>query len=89
MQRYDRLTTEQILTATRTTREQLYLWIAQKLLPRPVITTTPSRTPIALWPHDTPARVRLILAKLRAGYAPADIHHELRQRWPATTPMGL
>ena len=87
MQRDDRLTTEQILTATRTTREQLYLWIAQRLLPRPMITTTPSRTSIALWRHDTPTRVRLILAKLRAGHSPADILLELRRRWPATTPQ--
>jgi hypothetical protein len=88
MQRDNRLTTEQILTATRTTRDQLYLWIAQKLLPRPMIMTTPSRRSIALWPHDTPTRVRLILAKLRGGFAPADILLELRRRWPATTPRA-
>lgn len=84
MPRDDRLTTEQLLTATRTTREQLYLWIAQKLLPRPMIVSTARRSPVALWPRDTPTRVRFILAKQRSGQIPADISRALRRRWPTS-----
>jgi len=54
----DRLTTEQVLSATRTTREQLYLWIAQEMLTRPMIATTAQQRHVALWPRATLARVR-------------------------------
>lgn len=62
----DHVTTDELLAATKATRDTLYRWVAQKLLPRPRIVTDASGHQFAAWVPDashahassSPARAR-------------------------------
>lgn len=76
------VTTEQLIAATRTTREQLYRWSAERLIKRPWMSTSAEGRPVAMWPADTLPRVRLILTLQRQGATPEDITDAIRRQFP-------
>jgi hypothetical protein len=78
----DHITTEELLAATRSTRDKLYEWVAMRLLPRPRITTGPDGGQFAVWPTDTVERVRLILDRLDTGATTVEIAELMHERWP-------
>lgn len=66
-----------------TTRDILYRWVAENLLPRPsLVPGTDGRQPVAAWSPDALERVRLITAKQRQGLETAEIAALVLQRWP-------
>jgi hypothetical protein len=79
----DHISTEELLAVTGSTRDTLYQWVADKLLPRPwVATTTDGRPLAAAWSPDALARVRFIVAKQRLGLAMNEIATLVDERWP-------
>ncbi|HEY0139196.1 MAG TPA: hypothetical protein VGB85_34145 [Nannocystis sp.] len=69
----DHVTTEELLAATSSTRETLYRWVAQKLLPRPRIATDAGGRQFAAWAPDVLQRARLIAASEGKGLTVAEI----------------
>jgi predicted DNA-binding transcriptional regulator AlpA len=78
----DHITTEELLAATRSTRDTLYRWVAQKLLPRPRIATDASGRQFAAWVPDALARARFIAASEGEGLTAAEIAVLVEARWP-------
>lgn len=78
----DHVTTEELLAVTRTTRDVLYQWVAQKLLLRPWITTGADGRQLAAWAPGTLERVRFIVAKQRQGLTLEDIAALVEARRP-------
>lgn len=78
----DHVTTEELLAVTKSTRDTLYLWVAQKLLPRPWVTTgTDRRQLTAAWAPEALERVRFIVAKQSRGVPLEDIVALVEARW--------
>ena len=78
----DPVTTDDLLVAAGVTREDLYRWVAQKLLTRPTLTDSPSGV-VAVWPSTTLERVRFIVKKQREELPLKEIVDLVRARWPA------
>ncbi len=78
----DPVTTDDLLVAAGVTREDLYRWVAQKLLARPTLTDSPSGV-VAVWPSTTLERVRFIVKKQREELPLKEIVDLVRARWPA------
>ena len=78
----DHVTTEDLLAVTKSTRDTLYQWVAQGLLPRPRIDADASGRQFAAWVPDALERVRLILAGLHNGQTKDDIIDLINRRWP-------
>lgn len=83
------MTTEEILAATKSTREELYAWSAAKLLARPMVTASAQGRPTAAWPAETLARVRVIQTLQRQGASPEEISAAVRERWPTGRPAPV
>lgn len=79
----EHVTTEELLAVTRTPRDTLYQWVAQKLLPRPWLTTAASgRQLAAAWAPEALERVRFIVARQRQGLTLDEIATLVDERWP-------
>ncbi len=84
----DHITTEELLAVTRSTRDTLYAWVAQKLLPRPWLTAgTDDRRLVAAWAPETLERVRFIVAQQRKGLMVDEIAARVEERWPRRRPV--
>ena len=83
----DHITTDELLAVTGSTRDTLYQWVAQKLLPRPWLTAgTDDRQLVAAWAPETLERVRFIVAQQRKGLAADEIAARVEERWPRRRP---
>ena len=79
----DHIGTEELLAVTGSTRDTLYQWVADRLLPRPWVTVgTEGRPLAAAWSPDALARVRFIIAKQRQGLTMNEIAPLVDERWP-------
>ena len=78
----DHVTTEELLAVTKSTRDTLYQWVAQGLLPRPRIDADMSGRQFAAWVPDALQRVRLIIAGLHSGQTKDEIIDLLNRRSP-------
>lgn len=78
----DHVTTEELMAATRTTRDTLYEWVAHKLLPRPWMTTTASRQLAAAWSREALERGRYIVSAQRKGLSLTEIAAHMQEHWP-------
>lgn len=78
----DPVTTDDLLVACGVTREDLYKWVAQKLLARPTLTDSPSGL-VAVWPGTALDRVRFIVKKQREELPLNELVELVRARWPA------
>ncbi len=78
----DHVTTEELLAVTKSTRDTLYEWVAQGLLPRPRIDADMSGRPFAARVPDALERVRLIVASLHGGQTKDEIIDLVNRRWP-------
>lgn len=79
----DHISTEELLAVTGSTRDTLYQWVADKLLPRPWVTTATDGRPLAAaWSPEALARVRFIVSKQRQGLTIPEIAPLVDERWP-------
>jgi len=78
----DYITTEKLLAVTKSTRDTLYSWVAQGLLPRPWIDVDASGRQFAAWAPEALERVRLIVASLRGGQTIDEIIGLMNKRRP-------
>ena len=78
----DHITTEKLLAVTNSTRDTLYEWVAQGLLPRPRIDTDAKGRHFAAWAPDALERVRLIVAGLHSGQTTDELMDLMNKRWP-------
>ena len=78
----DHVTTEELLAVAKSTRDTLYQWVVQGLLPRPRIDTDENGRQFAAWVPDAPERVRLIMAGLHGGQTKDEIIDLINRRWP-------
>ena len=78
----EHITTEELLAVTKSTRDTLYQWVVQGLLPRPRIDTDASGRQFAAWVPDALERVRLIIAGLHAGQTKDEMIDLINRRWP-------
>lgn len=71
------------MAVTGSTRDVLYQWVAEKLLPRPWLTAgTDGRPLAAAWTPETLTRVRFIVAKQHLGLTMDEIAGLVDERWP-------
>lgn len=78
----DHVTTDELLAATKATRDTLYRWVAQKLLPRPRIATDARGRQFAAWGLDALPRARFIVVSEGKGLTTAEIAILVEARWP-------
>ena len=78
----DHVTTEELLAITSKTRDVLYRWAAQKLLPRPWVAPAADGSLAAAWAPEALERVRFIVAKERQGLTIEEIAGLVDARWP-------
>ena len=76
----DHVTTEELLAVTKSTRDTLYQWVVQGLLPRPRIDADASGRQFAAWVPDALERVRLIVAGLHGGQTKDEIIELISKR---------
>lgn len=69
----DHVTTEELLAITRSTRDTLYRWVADRLLTKPRILTDMGGHHFAAWSTESLERVRFIVGKQREGLTMDDI----------------
>ncbi len=77
----DHCTTEELLAVTKSTRDILYQWVAQRLLLRPRIADSNGKQ-FAAWTPETLERVRFIVASQRRGKTLDEIKDLMATRWP-------
>ena len=78
----EHVTTEELLAVTRTTRDVLYRWVAEKFLPRPWLVPGTDGRLAAAWSPDALERARFVMARQRQGLPPDEIAALVMQRWP-------
>jgi len=77
----DHVTTEELLAVTKSSRDDLYRWAAQKLLPRPWVARAADGKLAAAWAPEALERVRFIVAKQRQGLTMEEIAGLVAARW--------
>jgi len=74
-------TNEDLIAITGVSRDALYKWVRDELLPRPTITSTGSGT-MSLWPLEAAERARFIMEKRAQMYTLLEIKKMIQKRWP-------
>jgi DNA-binding transcriptional MerR regulator len=74
-------TNEELIAITGVSRDALYKWVREELLPRPAITSDGNGT-ISLWPLEALERARFIMEKRAQMYTLLEIKKMIQKRWP-------
>ena len=75
-------TNEEMSAITGVTRDTLYKWVRDKLLPRPKITSTDGRGTRSLWPLEAVERAHFIIARRAEFHTMEEIKEMVLERWP-------
>ena len=74
-------TNEEMMAVTGVSRDALYKWVREELLPRPTITSDGNGT-LSLWPLEALERARFIMEKRAQMYTLLEIKKMIQKRWP-------
>ncbi len=74
-------TNEEMTAITGVTRDTLYKWVRDKMLPRPKITST-GRGTRSLWPLEAVERAHFIIARRAEFHTMEEIKEMVLERWP-------
>lgn len=74
-------TNEEMTAITGVTRDTLYKWVRDKLLPRPKITSD-GRGTRSLWPLEAVERARFIVERRAEFHTMEEIREMVLERWP-------
>ena len=74
-------TNEDMIAITGVSRDALYKWVRDDLLPRPTITSDGNGT-VSLWSLEAVERARFIMEKRAQMYTLLEIKKMVQKRWP-------
>jgi predicted DNA-binding transcriptional regulator AlpA len=74
-------TNEEMIAIAGVTRDTLYKWVRDKMLPRPKITST-GRGTRSLWPLEAVERARFIVERRGEFHTMEEIREMVLERWP-------
>jgi hypothetical protein len=76
-------TNEEMVAVAKVSRDTLYKWMRDKLLPRPKITSD-GRGTRSLWPLEALERARFIVERRAEFHTMEEIKEMVLERWPPT-----
>lgn len=75
-------TNEEMTAVTGVSRDALYKWVREGLLPRPTKTSDGKNGTISLWSLEALERARFIMEKRAQMYTLLEIRKMVEKRWP-------
>jgi len=75
-------TNEEMIAVAKVSRDTLYKWVRDKMLPRPKITSSDGRGTRSLWPLEALERARFIVERRAEFHTMEEIKEMVLERWP-------
>ena len=75
-------TNEEMIAVAKVSRDTLYKWVRDKMLPRPKITSSNGRGTRSLWPLEALERARFIVERRAEFHTMEEIKEMVLERWP-------
>ena len=75
-------TNEEMIAVAKVSRDTLYKWVRDKMLPRPKITSNNGRGTRSLWPLEALERARFIVERRAEFHTMEEVKEMVLERWP-------